>query len=102
MSGESGKFQLIFENKTLECPQSARFVGQWQIAAQTTNVASHSPRDGAQFLEGRIALPSFNPANVTGGSIRLKREVFLRQPFGFARFSNPFTQKLQRGWFFQP
>ncbi len=93
---------ILTADVQIQCPQSKRFVRQWQIAAQTANIASHSERDGAQFLEGRIALPSFNPANVTRSRIRLKCEVFLRQPFGFARFSNPLTQELQRGWFFQP
>jgi len=76
--------------------QSKRFVRQRKIPAQTANVAFDNFGNCTQFFEGGIALAPFNSTNIAGRSIRRQREVFLGQPFEFARLSNPFTQELER------
>ena len=74
---------------------------RWQVSRQAADVASHNPRDGAEFFEGGIALPPLHPADVAGRSIRRQREGFLGQPFDFSRLPNPFTQELERRRSFQ-
>lgn len=72
------------------------------MTSQAANITPDSSGNGTQFLEGRIALASFHPADVAGGRIRPQRKFFLGQSLCLARFANSVTEHLQRSWFFQP
>ena len=80
---------------------SKRISRQRQAPAQAAHIASDDFGNGTQFFEGRIALPPLHAADVAGIYIRFQREILLGQPFGLTRFSNSFTEHLQRSCFFQ-
>jgi len=50
---------------------------RWQVSRQAADVASHNPRDGAEFFEGGIALSPLNAANIAGRGFGLERKVLL-------------------------
>jgi len=82
--------------------RSKGFVGKGQIAAQTANVASSDFGDSAKLIERGVALAPLNPANVARSGIRLQRQIFLGQPFGLPRCSDPLAKHLERCRFSQP
>jgi hypothetical protein len=71
----AGKFQ---QSKIHLSASVKPLVRQRQVASKTANVAPKNFGDGAQLFERRIALPPFDAADITRGSIRFERQIFLR------------------------
>ena len=78
------------------------FVRLGQIAGEAADIPSQHLGDGAQFIEGRIALAPLHPADVAGRSIRAQRQVLLGYTPELARLPNSLAEQLKRSGLFQP